>query len=362
MRCAAVLALCWAVTPSRGNAAQVEASVAAGVGSVRTSDGGSSTAISVAPAFRVFGSTSVLDGQGILSALPHGDWNVQLLLDAWWQPVGGSRGPGLAVAAALKGSALPDDARAAATELLAELIHQGRGRGIGLGAGPRLGMVAGNAPMEALRVRARSWLQTVRWRCAIVVEPTRLNDVWYTDAQASVGWQSGPAALTLLTTGRFPAGGDADATASAVAAWMVAPRVTLEAAYGGFLADPFLGFESATSGSIGVRLGLGGRAAPSAGPVVAQRRGQQAVLRLRVRGATSVAIAGDWTEWSPVPLRRLKPNGDVWEGSFALLPGTYRFNLLVDGAAWTLPEGVASVPDGLGGRVGLLVVPAASQP
>jgi hypothetical protein len=305
----------------------------------------------------MFGATIVFDGQGFLSALPDGEWNVQLLLDGWWQVVTANRRPALAVTASIKGSALPGDARAASTDALAEIVFEGRGRGVAFGPGGRLGMIEGEAPMSALRLRARSWLQTPLWRYTLVVEPTHLHD-WYTDAQASVGWRNGPAAFTVLGTARFPTGSSASATASAIGAWIVSPRLALEAAYGGFLSDPFLGFEPATSGSFGVRVGLGRRPETSAGPLVARRRGQQAVVRVSVDGATTVAIAGEWTEWQPVPLRRLKPNGDEWEGTFTLGPGTYRFNLLVDGVRWTLPERVVSVSDELGGRVGLLMVPA----
>jgi hypothetical protein len=39
-----------------------------------------------------------------------------------------------------------------------------------------------------------------------------------------------------------------------------------------------------------------------------------------------------------------------------LRPGVYHFTLLVDGSAWTIPSGVPSVPDGMGGRVAVLVV------
>jgi hypothetical protein len=52
----------------------------------------------------------------------------------------------------------------------------------------------------------------------------------------------------------------------------------------------------------------------------------------------------------------VRPGGDTWEGALGLAPGTYRFNVVVDGASWTVPAGIATVPDGLGGIVGLLVI------
>src|SRR5256885_311806 len=69
----------------------------------------------------------------------------------------------------------------------------------------------------------------------------------------------------------------------------------------------------------------------------------------------AVAIAGDWNRWQPVPLRSL--GASLWEGTLALKRGLYPFNLLVDGSDWVVPTGVATVPDGLGGMVGVLLVP-----
>jgi hypothetical protein len=37
--------------------------------------------------------------------------------------------------------------------------------------------------------------------------------------------------------------------------------------------------------------------------------------------------------------------------------GLYRIDVRVDGGAWTVPPGLAAVPDDFGGEVGLLVVP-----
>jgi hypothetical protein len=72
-------------------------------------------------------------------------------------------------------------------------------------------------------------------------------------------------------------------------------------------------------------------------------------------GARSVAIAGDWNAWQPARLRAL--GDDVWEGALVLRRGLYHFNLQVDGSDWVVPNGVAAVPDGLGGMVAVLIVP-----
>jgi hypothetical protein len=79
------------------------------------------------------------------------------------------------------------------------------------------------------------------------------------------------------------------------------------------------------------------------------------VMRFRMPGARSVAIAGDWNAWQQDGLRPL--GEDVWEKALILRRGLYHFNLLVDGSDWVVPNGVATVPDGMGGMVAVLIVP-----
>ena len=67
-----------------------------------------------------------------------------------------------------------------------------------------------------------------------------------------------------------------------------------------------------------------------------------------------MAIAGNWNAWTPVLLRGL--GQDVWEAALVLAPGTYYFNLVVDGTEWVVPGGVAVVSDGMGGLVAVLTV------
>jgi hypothetical protein len=48
--------------------------------------------------------------------------------------------------------------------------------------------------------------------------------------------------------------------------------------------------------------------------------------------------------------------GDIWEAALLLAPGVYYFNLVVDGAEWVVPAGVATIPDGMGGVIAVLNV------
>ena len=79
------------------------------------------------------------------------------------------------------------------------------------------------------------------------------------------------------------------------------------------------------------------------------------------RAAPAQTRSLTWRESTPAfkasaPLSSTPVGGDLWEGAFALPRGLYHFNLLVDGREWVVPKGVATVPDGLGGAVAVLLV------
>ena len=66
------------------------------------------------------------------------------------------------------------------------------------------------------------------------------------------------------------------------------------------------------------------------------------------------SIAGDFTDWEPVPMRR---NGDQWEASFDLEPGVYHYSFVRSDGSWFLPDTIRNrVDDGFGGMNAVLVV------
>ncbi len=81
---------------------------------------------------------------------------------------------------------------------------------------------------------------------------------------------------------------------------------------------------------------------------------QQYAITLRVTGATTVEIAGDFDRWHPIPLSLVHPG--VWQVRVGMVEGTYRMNVRIDGGAWTAPPGAATVTDEFGGTVGLVQV------
>ncbi len=150
------------------------------------------------------------------------------------------------------------------------------------------------------------------------------------------------------------------------AALGVASWATLEAQAGSYPRD-LSGFTDGAFVSVGVWLGGGLRRRPSAIgsrsslPALTERgvtvefvdAGHQRVTFV-VPGASTVAIAGEWNDWTPVAMERVA--GARWRATLPLRQGAHRFSLIVDGRRWMVPPGVATLPDDMGGRVGLLVI------
>jgi hypothetical protein len=133
----------------------------------------------------------------------------------------------------------------------------------------------------------------------------------------------------------------------------------LEAAAGSYPQD-VTGFTGGRFATLGLRVGLA--------HADASLRTRSAVLIERLRGgrvrvtvalgeAKSVAIAGDWNDWSPAPMFRTRAGR--WTAVIRAVPGVHRYAILVDGARWTVPQGVPHTSDGFGGQAALLVVPEA---
>ncbi|MGH7561206.1 MAG: glycogen-binding domain-containing protein [Gemmatimonadales bacterium] len=133
--------------------------------------------------------------------------------------------------------------------------------------------------------------------------------------------------------------------------------VALMGSFDSYAANRLAGTPAGRSLSLGLSLSTGGVRAPRSLPrpagAPAPRPGYVR-LSLRAPSARAVEVAGDWTSWKPVPLTRAA-NG-VWYVDQRINPGEYRYAFRVDGTAWTVPDGVAAVNDGFGGRSAWLFV------
>ena len=259
------------------------------------------------------------------------------------------------------GTSRTDGAWTAAAQGIGELLWSRPRWGMGLGAGPAGGWIANDTPVAALRVRARAWWRTSGPDFQLSIEPTHFPGAWFTDASVGAVLERGPAIASIWTTVRLSGVYGSSGAGSAFVQWFVTPTIAFELGGGSYLRDPYQGLPRAGFVTVGVRLHTAARTRsvdPSPAkwsPLVPQPRGDSLVVRFRFDSVRAVSIAGDWNQWQPVPLRSL--GASLWEGTLALKRGLYHFNLLVDGNDWVVPNGVAAVPDGLGGMVGVLLVP-----
>jgi hypothetical protein len=139
------------------------------------------------------------------------------------------------------------------------------------------------------------------------------------------------------------------------AEWRLAKGVSFEAAVGTYPQD-ITGFLSGFFVNAGLRLGRQTPVIPASLPPpirVETVSSGEVRVSFTVRDASSVALAGEWNQWTPIPLSRL--NGDQWQTTLPLGTGVYHFSLVID-ERWIVPDGVAKVPDDFGGEVGLLVI------
>jgi len=66
--------------------------------------------------------------------------------------------------------------------------------------------------------------------------------------------------------------------------------------------------------------------------------------------ATSVQLAGDFTQWQKQPINLQKGVDGIWRTSVELPPGTHHYRFLVDGRWQDDPECKSLVPNPYGGR------------
>ncbi len=94
---------------------------------------------------------------------------------------------------------------------------------------------------------------------------------------------------------------------------------------------------------------------PAAGPVVYVQ------FSLEAPNATSVSVAGDFSEWQPA-FSLEDPDGDgVWTARVPVEPGVYAYMFLVDESSWqTDPNAGRYQDDGFGNRNAVLAVGASS--
>jgi hypothetical protein len=339
--------------------AQTEASVGVGVSTVRYA-GSSTTSPSVSPALQFSSAGLFLGLSGTAATQSQGEWTSQGRANLWLASppiVGGLR---LAGDGTLAGTTHTGGPWTAAAHGLGEILWSAPRWGFGLGAGPSVGWIQNQSSVTVLHTRARAWWRLAGTDWGLSVEPTHFLGAWFTDATLGFTIDRGPVVLSAWGLGRFSQVYGSRVAGSAFLQYFVTPILAVEAGGGSYLPDPYQGLPRASYIAAGLRLHAfrhAPRVAPDVqtSPLVPAARGDSLVVRFRMPGASSVALAGDWNDWQPAPLTGA---GDgEWEGALALAPGVYHFVLLVDGKEWVVPGGVTTVKDGMGGLAALLSVP-----
>lgn len=252
--------------------------------------------------------------------------------------------------------------RTAGTRGELRLHVAGRDAGFWLGGAAGSGWTSGSTGITtALGPTAGAWGRHGVWNATAVWTPFHLAGAWYQQVEGRVttsagpvdlvgyaGWRGAPSTSGLPSTG----------WGGAAATLWIAPQVAIVIGGGSYAADLLQALPRGRYLSAGIRLS---RARPSvwagssaAHALYARDRGA-AELRFDVAGASRVDLVGDWTHWQPIPLER-EADGH-WVLRVSLPPGVHRFNLVVDGTRWIVPEGVSALDDGFGGKIALLVVP-----
>ena len=197
------------------------------------------------------------------------------------------------------------------------------------------------------------------WRLETFAAGTAGDTLRLVDWTGGVSWRSSVVELGLSVGART---GDLSTNPwwQARLEAAVTPWATVEASGGRYPRD-FSGFTTGHFATIGVRVAvlqapLRRALSMSSDDLRTERVSENRVrVRVRVGDARNVAIAGEWNDWIPAPMRR--ESDGRWSATLALRPGVYRCALLVDGARWMPPPGSPTADDEFGGQVGLLIVP-----
>lgn len=184
------------------------------------------------------------------------------------------------------------------------------------------------------------------------------------DAQVLVQARNGPHDFTIsYSERRGTAGTLAEFRAVAASGTLqITERFGLLGALGQQLADPLRGLPQAFLWSASARLSFGPKPLPvmqrsliaSAEVIPFVGGGGELSIRVFASDTMHVEVAGDFSEWEPLPLVR---EGPYFISRTELSSGKYRVAVRVNGGEWRAPRNLARVRDDYGGEAGLVVIP-----
>lgn len=379
---AAVPAVCAAATALPCMlAAQVVATVDVGVTDVRYDGFLPSAAASVSPMFRLERSRLLLTARGTFLRFESGRHSLQANAagSAFSAPVGHLR-------AELTGNV--GASRYAEFASFSHLLVGPRVHWAGNREGTWLGGAIGTTsfareqrPVTALA--AGAWAQRLGAIWLLIATTTRVGDTSYVDFESATHYQRGR--LTFdgsLGVRALSHGAGHGMYGEANGAFALGAWLSLVVSGGRYPTDPTRGSVSGRYVGLGLRINAWPRrtiatmparrmAFPSHGSADADSEDPPSAsvetlpclctgrtLVIHAGAAKLVEVSGDFTDWDPVIVA---PRGSgTWVVSTPLAPGTYRFNVRLDGGQWIVPAGVTRMKDDFGGEVGVLIVPSGS--
>ena len=262
----------------------------------------------------------------------------------------------------------------ATAEARLHVVAAGRGAWIG-GTGGRTSYGSVPRPVAVAGVGVwvrRSWVTVAASATRSIVGDTAYSDVAST-IHASRGRFELDGSLAARVSSR---GGGHGVYGEASTTFMLGERTALVVSGGRYPTDPVSGTVAGRYASAGLRLKTAmPRARTMRDPQPRSRSpangdgGAGFTARLEVQpapdggvrvvvhtsAAATVELAGDFTDWQPVALRRA--GEDMWEQVLRISSGVHRLNVRIDGGQWTAPVGTSRTTDEFGGEVGIVAVP-----
>jgi len=262
----------------------------------------------------------------------------------------------------------------ATAEARLHLVEGSRGAWLG-GTGGRTSY--GHAPRPVAVVGAGVWVRRSWVTVAASATRSIVGDTAYSDIGSNAHASRGRFELDGTVAARVSSRGAGHGVyGEASAAFTLGQRAALFASGGRYPTDPVSGSVAGRYVSAGLRLrttllrpradrdprlpsrslasGDGGAGFTAQLEVQPTLDGSARVV-VHALAAATVEVAGDFTDWQPVALRRT--GADVWEGVLHIPSGVHRVNVRIDGGSWIAPAGMPRAEDEFGGDVGIVAVP-----
>lgn len=337
------------------------------------------TGTSIAPAIRLDWSRASLDGSFAFSQLGAGRSSMQgSIAPSLFTP---SIGPFTAEAAGVFGGSAHHDGTRTGSALGMARVYAAKSNAsawIGIGGGSTWD----DSVWRSVRQReAGAWLRRNNFTATAAIDPVTVADtISYTDTQMALRYETNVFAFDLSGgwRGGFVGpeiGGTRRTWGSASGLVWLSGRVAIVASGGSYPVDFTQGYPGGRFATLALRLSSRGnrRSAVVASShdatndrtvehssavltdlVVRTDSGVYRSLRLEARGARTIEVSGDFTQWRPVPL--VQGADGSWTVSLPIALGTHQVNLRIDGGSWVAPPGLLTSRDEFGGVVGILIV------